>query len=120
MNDTFGHEAGDAVLRGFAARIKRAVRTLDLICRLGGEEFVVVMPDTSADVAAQIAERLRASIEASPFVLEHGTRTVPVTTSIGLAERGRESSPEGLLRAADRALYDSKRSGRNRVTAAAA
>ena len=120
VNDTFGHDAGDAVLRGFAARVKRVVRTVDLVCRLGGEEFVVVMPDTSAEVAAHVAERLRASIEAAPFALEHGTRSIPVTTSIGLAERGAECAPDALLRAADRALYDSKRDGRNRVTAAAA
>ena len=120
VNDTFGHDAGDAVLRGFAARVKRVVRTVDLVCRLGGEEFVVVMPDTPADIATLVAERLRASIAASPFALEQGTRAIPVTTSIGLAERGQEKSPDALVRAADRALYDSKRAGRNRVTAAAA
>lgn len=120
VNDTFGHDAGDAVLRGFAARIKRVVRTVDLVCRLGGEEFVVLMPDTPADVAQRVAERLRASIEADLFPLETGGRAIPVTASIGLAERGQARGSDDLFRAADRALYDSKRGGRNRVTATAA
>ena len=120
VNDTFGHDAGDAVLRGFAARLKRVVRTVDLLCRLGGEEFVVLMPDTSAVVAGGVAERLRASIAQAPFEVETTSRAIHVTVSVGLAERGRLTRPEDLYRAADRALYESKRSGRNRVTAAAA
>lgn len=120
VNDTFGHDTGDVILRGVAERMKRVVRTVDLVCRLGGEEFAVVMPDTSTAMAASIAERLRASIEAEPFPVEGGTRLISVTVSIGLAERGATEALDPLFKAADQALYASKRNGRNRVTAAAA
>jgi two-component system cell cycle response regulator len=67
INDVHGHEGGDDVLRDFARRVRGAVRGADLACRYGGEEFVVVMPDTTQDVAAQVAERLRDAVEAAPF-----------------------------------------------------
>ena len=120
VNDTWGHDAGDAVLRGFATRIRRVVRTIDLVCRLGGEEFVVVMPETPTETAARVAERLRASIEADLFPLDLGGRAIAITASIGLAERGHGQVAAALYRAADQALYASKQAGRNRVTAAAA
>ena len=121
VNDTYGHDGGDAVLSGFAARVKRVVRTMDLVCRLGGEEFVVVMPDTPGEIAMKVAERLRASVESEVFPLDSaGGRSIRVTVSIGLAERGKTTNPDDLFKAADEALYASKRSGRNRVTAAAA
>jgi two-component system cell cycle response regulator len=96
------------------------VRTADLVCRLGGEEFVVVMPDTSLVVATRIAERVRSVIEAEAFPLDEQAGAIPVTVSIGLADRGIDSNPDALFKRADRALYASKASGRNRVTAAAA
>lgn len=121
VNDTYGHDAGDEVLKVFAQRIKRVVRGADLVCRMGGEEFVIVMPDTPLVVAERIAERVRAAVEAGEFPIDSSNRqTIAVTTSIGLAERGSEANPDALLRRADRALYGSKASGRNRVTAAAA
>ncbi len=120
VNDTWGHDAGDAVLRGFATRIRKVVRTIDLVCRLGGEEFVVVMPETPTETAARVAERLRASIAADLFPLDAGDRAIAITASIGLAERGSSSAAAALYRAADQALYKSKQTGRNRVTAAAA
>ena len=120
VNDTYGHDAGDEVLKVFAQRIKGVVRGADLVCRLGGEEFVIVMPETPLVLAQKIAERVRAAIEAEPFPIEAGARTVPVTTSIGLAERGGDANADALLRRTDKALYGSKASGRNRVTAAAA
>jgi two-component system cell cycle response regulator len=120
VNDTFGHEAGDEVLRALAQRIRRNVRSADLVCRLGGEEFVIVMPDTPISVAARIAERLRTSVQSTPFRVEAVGRLLPITVSIGLAERGGDANPDALLRRADKALYDSKSGGRNRVTAAAA
>jgi len=121
VNDTFGHEAGDDVLRGFAQRIRSAVRGADLACRYGGEEFVVVMPDTAAEVAARVAERLRAAIEAEPFELKQSGRSIRMTASFGIASlAGRIETQTDLLRRSDRALYEAKRDGRNRVVSAAA
>ncbi|WP_424363250.1 PleD family two-component system response regulator [Methylocystis parvus] len=121
VNDTYGHDAGDEVLKTFAQRIKRVLRGADLVCRLGGEEFVVVMPDTPLEVAERVAERVRAAVEWEKFPIDaKATRTIPITTSIGLAERGADANADALLRRADKALYASKSSGRNRVTAAAA
>jgi len=90
------------------------------VCRLGGEEFVVVMPDTPLVVATRIAARIRSVIEAEAFPLDEQAASIPVTVSIGLADRGRDANPDALFKRADRALYASKASGRNRVTAAAA
>lgn len=120
INDTFGHDAGDAVLKQFAQRIKNVVRGADLVCRLGGEEFVVVMPETPIETAEKIAERLRRAIESEEFSIDLAGRSTPVTTSIGIAERGGGSDSDALLRRADKALYRSKSLGRNRVTATAA
>ena len=120
VNDTYGHDAGDEVLKSFAARARKVVRAADLVCRFGGEEFVVVMPDTTLAVASLIAERIRAAVEKDPFTIGAGKPAIPVTVSIGLAERGRDSVSEALYRRADKALYRSKGAGRNRVTAEAA
>ena len=120
VNDTYGHGAGDTVLRAFAARVRKVVRTSDLICRLGGEEFVVVMPDTAIEIAVKIAERLRGEIEKNRFPIAEDGCAIEVTVSIGLAERRHDAEPEGLFQRADRALYRSKSGGRNRVSADAA
>ena len=120
VNDTHGHDAGDDVLRGFAERVKRVIRNADLMCRLGGEEFVVVMPDTSLPLAQTIAERVRGSVQAEPFAIERGGRAIPITVSIGLAQTTPDANPDALFRRADRALYRSKNEGRNRVTSDAA
>ncbi|MDX3929045.1 MAG: PleD family two-component system response regulator [Shinella sp.] len=121
INDTYGHDAGDEVLKELAARIRTAVRGADLACRYGGEEFVLVMPDTPAGIAAAIAERLRAIIEREPFRIPGSDVSLNVTASLGIAA----VLPEGdtadrLMKRADAALYEAKRSGRNRVVAAAA
>lgn len=121
VNDTYGHDAGDEVLKEFAMRVRSTVRGADLACRYGGEEFVVVMPDTAADVAAVIAERLRGIIESKPFVLKGAGVSLDITASMGIATAGRGfDTPEQLLKQADLALYQAKRDGRNRVVAAAA
>ncbi len=120
VNDTYGHNAGDEVLRNFAGRVKRMVRQTDLACRFGGEEFVVMMPDTTMAVAAQIAERVRAAVQGELFPIDGGGRAIPVTVSIGIAESMGVGDPDMLFRRADKALYRSKNSGRNRVTADAA
>ena len=121
INDTHGHDAGDDVLREFALRIKRSIRGIDLACRYGGEEFVVVMPETDMAVAAMVAERLRRRIAAEPFAIHEGARSIPVTISIGIAAlRGADDNAAGVLKRADQALYRAKRDGRNRVVPDAA
>ncbi len=105
VNDTYGHDAGDEVLKGLAQRIRRVVRGADLVCRLGGEEFVIVMPDTSLAVAGKVAERVRAAVQVEQFTIDANGRSIPVTISIGLAERGVDANPDALLRRADKALY---------------
>lgn len=118
VNDTYGHNAGDMVLREFANRIRRNTRGIDLACRFGGEEFVIIMPDTESGRAFQIGERLRACIAANPFMIDN--TAVRVTTSVGLASlAGRDDTPLSLFKRADDALYSSKRSGRNTVSVAA-
>jgi two-component system cell cycle response regulator len=121
INDTHGHDAGDDVLREFAVRLKKSIRGIDLACRLGGEEFVVVMPDTDMAVATMVAERLRRRIAADAFPIARGERKVEVTISIGLAAlSGADDNAANVLKRADQALYKAKRDGRNRVVADAA
>ncbi|MCZ7481916.1 MULTISPECIES: PleD family two-component system response regulator [Rhizobium/Agrobacterium group] len=121
VNDTYGHDVGDEVLREFAARIRSTVRGADLACRYGGEEFVVVMPDTPIEIAASVAERLRAIIEDKPFYVRSIDRELSITASLGIAtSSGAFGMPDELLKQADRALYEAKHAGRNRVVAAAA
>ncbi len=120
INDTYGHDAGDDVLREFANRIRSTVRGADLACRYGGEEFVVVMPDTSPEVASAVAERLRGVIESAPFTLKSSGTELSVTASFGISTRTSAIlTPGHLMKQADLALYEAKNSGRNRVVAAA-
>jgi two-component system cell cycle response regulator len=121
VNDTHRHDAGDDVLREFAVRLKKSIRGIDLACRLGGEEFVVVMPDTDMAVATTVAERLRRRIAADAFAIHKGERRVEVTISIGLAAlAGPDDNAANVLKRADQALYRAKRDGRNRLVADAA
>jgi two-component system cell cycle response regulator len=121
INDSHGHDAGDDVLRDFALRIKRSIRGIDLACRYGGEEFVLVMPETDMAVAAMVAERLRRRIAAEPFAIQQGARSIPVTISIGIAAlRDKADTAAAVLKRADQALYRAKRDGRNRVVPDAA
>jgi two-component system cell cycle response regulator len=121
VNDTYGHDAGDQVLKEFASRIRSTVRGADLACRYGGEEFVVVMPDTPGEVAASIAERLRMAVETVPFTLRDSGQVLNVTASFGISSRiGTVETADQLIKQADLALYAAKNSGRNRVVAAAA
>ena len=121
VNDTHGHEVGDAVLREFSARIRENIRGIDLACRLGGEEFVIVMPDTDLAKAYQVAERVRLEIARCPFGGEGAGKALEVTASVGVAAlESAADTPESLLRRADQALYRAKRDGRNRVIADAA
>jgi two-component system cell cycle response regulator len=120
INDTHGHDAGDDVLREFALRIRKSIRGIDLACRYGGEEFVIVMPETNITVATMVAERLRRRIATEPFVIQQGARTVDVTISIGIAALGENDEAVSVLKRADQALYRAKRDGRNRVVPDAA
>ncbi|MDQ0327257.1 two-component system cell cycle response regulator [Rhodopseudomonas julia] len=119
INDRYGHDAGDDVLREFSTRLRKGVRGIDLIVRFGGEEFLVVMPETGIEHAVQIAERLRGDVEAEPFTTREGQK-LPVTVSIGLSRlEGPEDTPGKLIKRADKALYEAKAAGRNRVAQAA-
>ena len=120
VNDTYGHDVGDRVLKGFGAELRDTVRSGDLICRLGGEEFVVVMPGADAAEAARIAERARRTTESREFLVDGAAASVSITVSIGLAEWRENWNYAELYRRADRALYRSKSAGRNRVTQDAA
>ncbi|HEV7292151.1 MAG TPA: PleD family two-component system response regulator [Devosia sp.] len=115
VNDTYGHDAGDAALKEFAARLKRNIRGVDLACRFGGEEFVVLMPDTDHQQAEAVAERVRNAIAERSFEVGAG-RPLSLTVSAGVALNETESdTPETLIKRADLALYRAKREGRNRV-----
>jgi two-component system cell cycle response regulator len=121
INDNYGHDAGDDVLREFADRMRTCIRGIDLACRYGGEEFVVVMPDTDLGVAARVAERIRRQIAGQPFLIDRGARAIAVTISIGIAARQNpHDDAVTLLKRADEALYRAKRDGRNRCVADAA
>jgi two-component system cell cycle response regulator len=113
INDTYGHDEGDKILVDVAARLTRQIRDCDLVARLGGEEFVVVMPDTRTGVGMQVAERLREAIYSQPFTLLSG-KMIDVSISIGLActLANPEYDRHRMIKAADDALY---RAGRNRV-----
>ncbi len=118
FNDTFGHQSGDIALRESCAILQRRTRGSDVVCRFGGEEIVVLLPDAALAAALQVAEELRAAVEQN--VVRHQTNTLgSLTISIGVAcspDQGRSS--EALLRAADIALYAAKQEGRNRVVSA--
>jgi two-component system cell cycle response regulator len=121
VNDTHGHDAGDDVLREFAVRIRKAIRNIDLACRYGGEEFVIVMPETDIAVASMVAERIRRRIATEPFPIQQGSQSLEVTISIGIAAIGAPcDNAAAILKRADTALYRAKRDGRNRVVQDAA
>lgn len=117
VNDTYGHIAGDLVLKNFASVIKRELRESDIPARYGGEEFAVLLPFTSIDEAVGVGERLRKAVQASSVDVpsEGGTLTVKVTCSIGVYEYQSGDTPEELYKKADKGLYEAKESGRNRV-----
>jgi two-component system, cell cycle response regulator len=122
INDSFGHDVGDEVLREFAVRLASNVRAIDLPVRHGGEEFVVVvMPDTELEDARRIAERIRLHVAGSPFRVMGGEELLSVTISIGVAASlGRQDRPDALVKRGDEALYEAKAAGRNKVIARAA
>ena len=126
INDTWGHAAGDVVLKELARRIESQVRASDVAARYGGEEFVVLLPATNVAAAQKLAERVREAVAASPIELPNGT-TVCITTSIGIAEVSPRAEDDdlktlgdALIARADVALYAAKSAGRDRVVVEAA
>ncbi len=116
INDTYGHPAGDEVLRAVGKIVRGAARPQDLAARYGGEELTLVLPDTPREIAAIIAESVRKAVQAKP--IQHGGTAIPVTASIGVASWEPASPLKTLshvLKAADLALYNAKHTGRNRV-----
>jgi diguanylate cyclase (GGDEF)-like protein len=117
INDQYGHEAGDEVLRRFAARVTSCIRDVDTAARLGGEEFVLLLPETSLAAAMEVAERVRVAVAAQPVPWRAGA--IPVRVSIGVSAcPERVPRPAELVASADAALYRAKDGGRNRVVAA--
>ncbi|MDR0288813.1 MAG: PleD family two-component system response regulator [Rickettsiales bacterium] len=117
VNDDFGHSAGDELLKQMQKRISENIRVTDLLARFGGEEFVIVMPDTNISDAYTVAERIREIIATEPFVLSGENTTHSVTVSIGIAEMQKSDldNIKKFIVRADRYLYKAKNSGRNRV-----
>jgi two-component system, cell cycle response regulator len=116
VNDTHGHAAGDEVLRELAARTVNSVRSVDLVARLGGEEFVVVMPETDLAIATAVAERLRIAVAREPFTIKSSGDILAITISIGVTTAAdRDDERDRLLKRADDALYTAKTRGRDRV-----
>lgn len=120
VNDTFGHDVGDEVLREFALRLAANTRAIDVACRMGGEEFIIIMPETDAPFAYSVAERIRMHVAGSSFPIRNGTERMNITISIGIATTQAGDTPESLIKRADEALYRAKAEGRNRVVAPAA
>jgi len=114
VNDRYGHEAGNRLLKHLVKAMQSHLRATDVAARYGGDEFVIMLPDTPARGALEVAERIRGAVESTPFATEAGR--VPCTVSIGLASYPQDGrSIETLLARADRALYEAKAAGRNRV-----
>ena len=115
VNDRWGHPAGDAVLRAVAGILSSSLRATDTGGRYGGEELLVVLPQTDAAAAETVAERWRRAVEETPTRTPAGDE-IPVTLSVGIAERGEAmETPADLVAVADEALYRAKQAGRNRI-----
>jgi diguanylate cyclase (GGDEF)-like protein len=116
INDTYGHFAGDAVLRETASRLRQNVRPYDLVGRYGGEEFLVVLPNCDLEQATQQAERMRERLSAEKMMVENSELSVTASFGVTVSD-GSERSPDTFVRTADEALYQAKAGGRNCVRA---
>ena len=116
VNDDYGHLAGDKVLRIIAKTLRTRLRKTDFIARFGGEEFVILMPETQQDQALNVAEGVREAIASCPFHFKE--QPVSITTSFGIAEFFKGDNGEKVFSRADRALYQAKEEGRNRCVVA--
>ena len=113
INDAYGHDAGDQVLREFAERLAVSVRASDYVFRYGGEEFLIILGDVDVDSALRGGEKIRTAIAETPFTLQDG-RTLEVTTSVGISVHGGHPDFQRVINRADEALYQAKEQGRNR------
>jgi len=113
INDSYGHEAGDLVLQSFAHAMRKTCRSCDVSCRLGGEEFLIIMPSTTMVNAVKLAERLRSHIESQEISI--GERIITVTASFGVSVQQGKIELDGLIKDADKAVYEAKNAGRNQV-----
>jgi two-component system cell cycle response regulator len=121
VNDNYGHDSGDQVIRQFSTRVHQNIRRADLAFRIGGEEFLIVLPKTNQKKAEIVAERLRAVIENTPFRISDEIGSIKVTSSMGVTKMiPKDTRNEEMLKRADEALYDAKNSGRNRIVSRAA
>jgi diguanylate cyclase (GGDEF) domain len=118
INDGYGHLAGDKVLKIIATQLRKHLRPIDFIARFGGEEFVLLMPDTPLSAGLHLIEKLRAAIQACPFHFKG--EPVTITTSIGVSAFRPGDRSDHVLKRADEALYRAKRRGRNCVEPQAA
>ena len=112
-NDTFGHQAGDIILKEIAHIIQSKCRQIDVVGRYGGEEFIIMLGGSKAKGAADVAEKIRAAVEARKF--KFGNNIYSLTISIGVAEYSDEKTKEDLIAKSDKALYTAKKTGKNRV-----
>ena len=115
VNDTYGHPAGDAVLKALTALLKTSFRVTDLIARYGGEEFVVLLGNTDIANGLKIAEKTRSQVEQLDFIIPDKETPLKKTTSIGIAEYIYTETAEEFINRVDKALYEAKETGRNKV-----
>jgi len=115
VNDTYGHDVGDVVLQQFSQRIRQNARCIDLTCRMGGEEFVVIMPDTDLSESIKVGNRIRCCVASEPFRISDELK-INITSSIGIGTfEGIKDNIKSIMKRADKALYKAKDCGRNRV-----
>jgi len=113
INDTYGHLAGDFILKEFVKIIQKIIRHSDILGRFGGEEFIVLLPNTKVSGALRLAQRIKEEVEKNSF--KFGNKDIKITTSIGITSASLNDSVESLLERVDEALYDAKKKGRNRI-----
>ena len=117
VNDSYGHAAGDEVLIELSQRVVKNVRNVDMVARMGGEEFMVIMPDTDMEISALISDRLREYVSQDPYIFQEQPEGIKITISIGLTCLEQGDDADSLFKKADDALYEAKHGGRNRVVA---